>query len=165
MKARSAISNPLHRGLILFLFLGLSLGRSRAATSYAVSLEDPDKHLVVVQIFLPEGPGVRELQLPVWNALYEVRDFAQYVNWVHAKDRAGRPLSVYELDKSRWQITGAADCALLEYQMVVDSPAPFGAQLNSHHAFFNLAQILMYPTDARNEPLSVQAQEACLIVR
>src|SRR5258708_37276234 len=43
----------------------------------------------------------------------------------------------------------------MEYQMFVDSPGPFGAQLNSHHAFFNLAEILMYPVDGRNSPMSV----------
>ena len=35
-------------------------------------------------------------------------------------------------------------------------PAPFGAQFNSHHAFLNLAQVLMYPVDARNGPVVVR---------
>ena len=61
-----------------------------------------------------------------------------------------------ELDKSRWQITGAEGGAVVEYQIFVDSPGPFGAQFNSHHAFFNLAQILMYPVDARNGPMVVR---------
>ena len=39
---------------------------------------------------LPEGSAQRELQLPVWNALYQVRDFAQYVNWVQ-RERSRRP--------------------------------------------------------------------------
>jgi predicted metalloprotease with PDZ domain len=109
-----------------------------------------------VQIILPEGATQRELQLPVWNALYQVRDFAQYVNWVRAKDRAGRPLAVAELNKSRWQIEGAAGGAVVEYQIFVDSPGPFGAQFNSHHAFLNLAQVLMYPVEARNGPMIVR---------
>ena len=57
-----------------------------------------------VQITLPPGTAERELQLPVWNALYQVRDFAQYVNWIRAKDPAGKPLTVVALDKSRWQV-------------------------------------------------------------
>ena len=42
------------------------------------------------------GPGAseRDLQLPVWNALYQVRDFSQYVNWVRARTGAGQPLPV-----------------------------------------------------------------------
>lgn len=127
-----------------------------AETNYTISLANPDQHLVEVQILLPEGVAQRELQLPVWNALYQVRDFAQYVNWVRARDGAGRELTVRGLDKSRWQIAGAQGGAVVDYQIFVDSPGPFGAQLNSHHAFFNLAQVLMYPVDARREPMVVR---------
>ena len=119
-------------------------------TYYVISLAAPQQHLVEVQVFLPAGVALRELQLPVWNALYQVRDFVQYVNWVRATDRAGRPLVVRELHKSLWQVSGAEHGAIVEYQIFVDSFGPFGAQLNTHHAFFNLAQILMYPVDARN---------------
>src|SRR5467141_2367450 len=81
------------------------------AVSYNVSLADPEQHLVQVQIFLPAGRAEHELQLPVWNALYQVRDFSQYVNWVRAKDRAGLPLSIQKLDKSRWEVTAAQNGA------------------------------------------------------
>jgi predicted metalloprotease with PDZ domain len=123
--------------------------------AYEVALTSPAQHLIQVQISLPAGAAQRELQLPVWNALYQVRDFAQYVNWIHAKDRSGREIAVHQLDKSRWQIQGADGGAIVEYQIYVDSPGPFGAQLNDHHAFLNLAQILMYPVDARNAPMRV----------
>jgi predicted metalloprotease with PDZ domain len=124
--------------------------------AYSVDLSSPEQHRVEVQIILPAGAAQRDLQLPVWNALYQIRDFAQYVNWVRAKDRSGKPLQVRELDKSRWQMQGAADGAIVEYQIYVDSPGPFGAQLNNHHAFFNLAQILIYPADARTAPFRVR---------
>jgi predicted metalloprotease with PDZ domain len=140
----------------VILLLGLTLARCTAATEYTVSLANPEHHLVEVQIILPAGATQREVQLPVWNALYQVRDFAQYVNWVRAKDRAGRPLTVQQLNKSRWQVSGAESGTILEYQIFVDSFGPFGAQLNSHHAFFNLAQLLIYPVDARSEPMSVR---------
>jgi predicted metalloprotease with PDZ domain len=133
-----------------------AIAQPSTPVAYTISLANPEQHLVEVQILLPEGAAERELQLPVWNALYQVRDFAQYVNWVRAKDRAGQSLSVRELDKSRWQIAGAQNGALVEYQIFVDSPGPFGAQFNSHHAFLNLAQVLMYPVDARNGPMVVR---------
>jgi predicted metalloprotease with PDZ domain len=138
------------------LLLCVALAPAYAATNYTISLANPEQHLVEVQIILPEGPAQRELQLPVWNALYQVRDFAQYVNWVRAQDRAGRPLPVLALNKSLWQIAGAEGGAVVEYQIFVDSPGPFGAQFNSHHAFLNLAQVLMYPVDARNGPMIVR---------
>jgi len=126
-----------------------------APVAYTISLASPEQHLVEVQIILPAGAAWSEFQLPVWNALYQVRDFVQYVNWLRAKDRAGKELAVREDDKSRWEIQGAESGAVIEYQIYVDLPGPFGAQLNSHHAFFNLAEILMYPVDARNAPMDV----------
>ncbi len=135
--------------------LPAALAQSPAQTSYTISLASSEQHLVEVQIILPAGAAQRDLQLPVWNALYQVRDFSQYVNWLRAKNRAGRELAVREADKSRWQIQGAEGGAVIEYQIYVDLPGPFGAQLNSHHAFFNLAEILMYPVDARNAAMRV----------
>jgi predicted metalloprotease with PDZ domain len=150
------IRRPARQIAFLTLLCCLALALSHAATNYTISLANPEQHLLEVQIILPEGSARRELQLPVWNALYQVRDFAQYVNWVRAKDRAGRALAVRELDKSRWQIAGAEAGTVVEYQIFADSPGPFGAQFNSHHAFFNLAQVLMYPVDARNAPMVVR---------
>ena len=156
--------NPSHRysyKLVRAAFCALILVASRTAVaqsdavSYSISLASAAQHLVEVQLILPPGPSQRELQLPVWNALYQVRDFAQYVNWLRAKDRTGKELPVRESDKSRWQVQGATAGAIVEYQIYTDSPGPFGAQLNSHHAFFNLAQILMYPVDARNAAMHV----------
>ena len=72
-----------------------------------VSLASPEQHLVDVQIILPAGPAQRELQLPVWNALYQIRDFSQYVNWVRAQRSRRQPLPLRELNKSRWQVHGA----------------------------------------------------------
>jgi predicted metalloprotease with PDZ domain len=156
MRHSFPIGSPTRQILPFALLLWIALAPSYAATNYTVSLANPELHLVGVQIILPEGAAQRVLQLPVWNALYQVRDFAQYVNWVHAKNRAGRALPVRELDKSQWQITGAEGGVVFEYQIFVDSPGPFGAQFNSHHAFFNLAQVLMYPVDARSGPMVVR---------
>lgn len=157
----SSILSPSQRALrsiLLKLIVSMLIAAvpCAAITDYTISLSNPDQHLLEVQILLPEGPSQRELQLPVWNALYQVRDFAKYVNWVRAKDPAGRALPVRELDKSRWQIGGAEGGAVVEYQIFIDSFGPFGAQFNSHHAFLNLAQVLMYPLDARNGPMAVR---------
>jgi len=91
----------------------------------------------------------------VWNALYQIRNFAQYVNWIRARDRSGKPLPLRESGNGQWQLDGAQDGATIEYQIFVDAPGPFGAQLNSHHAFFNLAQLLVYAVDTRNAPIRI----------
>jgi predicted metalloprotease with PDZ domain len=154
--ARGAVRYLLRVAVIVAAALAPAYG----VTNYTISLVSPAQHLVEVQIQLPEGSSQRELQLPVWNALYQVRDFAQYVSWIRAKDRGGRPLTVRALDKSRWQISGAEGGAVVEYQIYVDSFGPFGAQLTPHHAFFNLAQILMYPVELRSDPMVVHFHAA-----
>lgn len=142
--------------LILVILAPLSWAQPPSHVEYTITLGSPAQHLVEVQIAVPAGAPQHEFQLPVWNALYQVRDFAQFVNWIHAKDRSGKPLAIREVDKSRWQVQGTENGAVVEYQIYADSFGPFGAQLNTHHAFFNLAQILMYPVDARNAPMNVR---------
>jgi predicted metalloprotease with PDZ domain len=151
--AASSTGKMLRLALLQLLCLAPTL--SFATTTYTISLSDLNQHLADVQILLPAGAAQRELQLPVWNALYQIRDFAQYVNWVRAKDRGGQTISIQQKDKSRWQIAAAQDGAVVEYQIFLDSAGPFGAQVNSHHAFLNLAQVLMYPVEARNGPVVV----------
>jgi predicted metalloprotease with PDZ domain len=120
---------------------------------YSVSLFNPAQHLLHVRMQLPPGASMRELQLPVWNALYQVRDFAQYVNWIRAATSSGRVLPITQVNKSRWRLAGAEDGAVVEYEVYANSSGPFGAQLNSRHCFLNLAEILMYSDDLRQEKI------------
>ena len=126
---------------------------------YTISLSQAAQHLLHVSVTVPPGKAVQELQLPVWNALYQVRDFAQYLNWVRVTDLAGASLPLRELDKSRWQISGAQAGALVDYEIFADKPGPFNTQFNSHHAFLNLAQVLMYPVDDRWHAAAVEFRD------
>jgi predicted metalloprotease with PDZ domain len=137
------------------LWTTFAFAQASPSFAYTILLASPEQHLVEVQIILPAGAEQRELQLPVWDALYQVRDFAQYVNWIRARDRSGKELTVRELQASRWEVQDAENGAVIEYQIYADSPGPFGAQLNPHHAFFNLGEILMYPADARGASFRV----------
>jgi predicted metalloprotease with PDZ domain len=152
------VQNQPHRYVLLAIILWIAVyaaGQTASSTSYAISFASPAQHLAEVQIILPSGSSHRELQMPVWNALYQVRDFSQYINWIRAKDRSGKPLTIHAINESRWTVENAEGGAVIEYQIYLDSPGPFGAQLNSHHAFLNLAQVLIYPVDARNGPMHV----------
>ncbi len=128
---------------------------SHSPVRYIVSLANRTEHLVEVRILLGPGPSERDLQLPVWNALYQVRDFSQYVNWVRARTADGQALSMQKTDKTTWRLGGAAQGAEVEYEIFADQSGPFGAQLNPQHAFFNLAEILMYPLEGRDSAVEV----------
>lgn len=133
--------------------------QSAPAVQYIVYLANPVTHLLHIEIRIPPGPAERDLQLPVWNALYQVRDFSQYVNWVKAKNAEGKNVMVHLLDKSRWRIDGAEHGAQVEYEIVADLSGAYGAQLNSAHGFFNLGEILMYPVDERSSPTQIRFRE------
>ncbi|HEX8800001.1 MAG TPA: hypothetical protein VF772_15385, partial [Terriglobales bacterium] len=59
-------------------------------TEYFVSLGDNANHLAHVAIRFPQVNGTITLDMPVWNALYQVRDFAANVENVRAFDASGR---------------------------------------------------------------------------
>ncbi len=146
---------------ILRVFLVCAVFTTRAAgqnppTKYTVSIAAPAAHLVHVKIELPPGADERDLQLPVWDSLYQVRDFSQYVNGVRARTSYGQHAPVRQLEKSLWRVTGAAKGAEVEYEILANLPGPYGAELNESHAFFNLAQILMYPVEARSRPIELR---------
>ncbi len=126
-----------------------------APVRYIVSLAHRPEHMVGVKIVLGPGASERDVQLPVWNALYQVRDFSQYVNWVRAKTTAGQSIAVRKSDKTTWHLSGIASGAEIEYEIFADQPGPFGAQLNPQHAFFNLAEILMYVIGGRQSPVEI----------
>jgi predicted metalloprotease with PDZ domain len=100
------------------------------------------------------------MQMPVWNAVYQVRDFSQYVNWVRGRDMLGNLIAVRQVDKSRWHLSGTEHGAQLEYQIIANQPGPYGAESNLQHAFFNLAEILMYPVDGRSSPAVIRFTDA-----
>jgi predicted metalloprotease with PDZ domain len=126
------------------------------ATEYFVSLADNAHHLAHVSIRFPQTSGPITLNMPVWNALYQVRDFAANVQNVRAADVSGRPVSVVNSRTSEWEITAPGPCVVLEYDIRLDSDGPFGAQLSAEHGFFNWAMVLMYSPATRSQSMSLQ---------
>ena len=109
---------------------------------YSIELKSADQHLLHVTLKVaPSSPDLR-VQLPVWNAIYQVRDFAEHVNWVRAIDAENNAIPVRKLDKTTWAVPNATT---VEYEIVAAEPGPFSAEYSDVHAFLNLAQILVYP--------------------
>ena len=126
------------------------------ATEYFISLADNVHHLAHVSIRFPQPTGTITLNMPVWNALYQVRDFAANIQNVRAVDVSGRPVVVVNSRTSEWQISGTEHCLVVDYDIHLDNGGPFGAQLNSEHGFFNWAMVLMYSPAMRPQSASVR---------
>ena len=125
-------------------------------TEYFVSLADAPQHLAHVSIRFPQARGTIALNMPVWNALYQVRNFAANVENVRAADATGRPVAVTATKTSEWQMDPPAGCAVVEYDIHLAAGGPFGADLNVEHAFFNWAMVLLYSPSTRARSMSVQ---------
>jgi predicted metalloprotease with PDZ domain len=132
---------------------------AKEGIAYTVRLKDPVQHLLEIQIQIPAGAPNHDLQLPVWNATYQIRDFSQYINRIRAKSPSGYTLKVTSMEKSRWEVSGTESGAEVDYEIVAGESGPFGAEFNSRHAFFNLAEILMYPVDARGSTVHVKCAD------
>jgi predicted metalloprotease with PDZ domain len=140
---------------LLWLIAVLSSAASAAPVEYTVTLTSPSEHLVQVRMRLEGTSDERQVQLPVWNGLYQIRDFVQNVRGMRAYGPQKRELAVEKLDKSTWRIRGARQGIEVEYEIYLDQPGPFGAQFNDEHAFFNFALLLMYAPDARALPVTI----------
>jgi predicted metalloprotease with PDZ domain len=126
-------------------------------TEYFVSLADAPTHVAHVSIRFPSGGASVKLDMPVWNALYQVRNFAANVMSIRAEDAAGSPLTVTPAGSSEWLASSApGDCLVVHYDVHLDSAGPFGSQLNAEHGFFNWAMVLMYSPELRSRPASLR---------
>lgn len=132
--------------------------------TYGVTLQ-PAEHLLHVDA-VTHAP-VESFQLPAWNALYQVRDFA--VNVRRAEAEAGVPrwmcaacahraAQVQKIDKTSWRVVDATHnpCLTFSYDIVADTAGAFDSYLDGQRGFFNWAELLVYRPDQRMQPVSLR---------
>jgi predicted metalloprotease with PDZ domain len=125
----------------------------RATISYTVSMTHPEQHVFRVAMQIPEVHDGVTVQMPAWNALYQIRDFSSHLQRVEAF--SGSAIAPIEkLDKQTWRIT-ASGTVSVHYSIYWDEPGPYATQLNSGHAFINPAMILLYVPARRSEAVSL----------
>jgi predicted metalloprotease with PDZ domain len=131
---------------------------AHATIEYTVSLAHPEKHILGVTMRIPNVRDQVTVQMPAWNALYQIRDFSSHLIQVVAKDEEGHPLPLKKLDKQTWSATGNGTVTV-SYPILWDEPGPFASQLNAEHAFLNFAMILMYVPGRRSEGTRVEFED------
>jgi len=124
-------------------------GVSHATIRYEVSLSHPEQHLFHVKMTIPDVSGEVSVQIPAWNALYQIRDFSSHIQQVEAFTGVEKA-PIEKTDKETWRVSGSGTI-VVRYTTYWDEPGPFAAQLNSEHAFINAAMILMYVPNRRSE--------------
>ena len=160
----------LSRACLLFLAVTALLLASpaHATIRYRVSLAHNEDHLFQVEMDIPGTSAPTVVAMPAWNALYQVRDFAVRIRDFKAFAPAApgepeRELAVRPMDKQTWRLGSShgppepekPPMQIVRYSIFWDDPGPFNSQLNTHHAFINLAEILMYLPDRRHEDTEI----------
>jgi predicted metalloprotease with PDZ domain len=143
--------------LFAVLYFSLFSSTNWAAIRYEVSLAHPENHLFHVTMHIPDVSGAVTVQMPAWNALYQIRDFSSHVQEVEALVGAQR-VPIEKLDKLTWRIT-ATGTVRIQYATYWDEPGPFASQLNSEHAFLNPAMLLMYVVGRQQEKVNLAVMD------
>jgi predicted metalloprotease with PDZ domain len=135
--------------------LTLSLAApAEAVIGYQVSVAHPENHVFQVRMEISDVKDEVVVQMPAWNALYEIRDFGSHVGKVEASADAASA-AVEKVDKQTWRIRGSGTITI-RYATYWDEGGPFATQLNAEHAFINPAMILMYVPERRNESVRLE---------
>jgi len=136
----------------VFVLLGVC-SSSSATIRYEVSLAHPEQHQFHVTMTIPDVTGEVTLQMPAWNALYQIRDFSDRVQHVEAFAGSERA-PIEKMDKQTWRIRGNGTIRI-QYAIFWDEVGPFASQLNSEHAFINPAMVLLYVANRRAEAVHI----------
>lgn len=127
---------------------------------YTVSMSKPHTHLLEVEIRISRPMEMAhnvDLVMPVWTpGSYMVREFARHVQDFRATDSAGKELAWTKLDKNTWRVTtvNASDWRAT-YRVYANELSVRTNELNSDHAFWNNAALLMYPRGYLAAPSTV----------
>lgn len=127
--------------------------------SFTVSMSKPSTHLLEVEMRLQRSNGASHIDLvmPVWTpGSYLIREFERHVQ-DFAAEANGRALEWTKTNKNTWRITtnGAHEWRV-SYRVYANELTVRTNELNSDHAFWNNAALLMYPDGFIKSPSTLR---------
>ncbi|HEY5074866.1 MAG TPA: PDZ domain-containing protein [Pyrinomonadaceae bacterium] len=130
--------------------------------SYTVAMPRPYTHLLEVEIRVKipanlQVPNESDLIMPAWTpGSYLIREFERHVQ-DFAADANGRALDWIKVNKNTWRVkTGGARQWRAIYRVYANELSVRTSELNSDHAFWNNAALLMYPDGYLNAPSTLR---------
>jgi predicted metalloprotease with PDZ domain len=163
-------SSHILRGVLFVLWFVSSSAGSPAQTaaplssgiSFTVAMPKPHTHLfeVEVRVKIPanlQAPNESDLVMPVWTpGSYLIREYERHVQ-DFAADSDGRALEWTKIDKDTWRIkTAGAREWRVTYRVYANELTVRTSELNSDHAFWNNATLLMYPAGYIKAPSTLR---------
>lgn len=119
--------------------------------AFTVSMPKPHTHILDVEMRITrrvseQAPKHELLVMPVWTpGSYLIREFERHVQDFFATDASGQPLKWEKINKDSWRITtnGSRDWRV-SYRVYANEFSVRTNEVNSEHAFWNNAALLMY---------------------
>src|SRR5205807_9845890 len=141
--------------LVVFLTSSATLAQTvnpnASGISFTVSMSKPWTHLLEVDMHIrvPANlnvPNETDLVMPVWTpGSYLIREFERHVQ-DFAADADGRALDWTKVNKHTWRVgTNGARAWRVSYRVYANELSVRTSEVNSDHAFWNNAALLMYP--------------------
>ena len=135
--------------LLIFLPLLVGAQTQPVEISFTVAMPRPHTHLFEVEVAIKrtaDGPQEEQLVMPVWTpGSYLVREFARNVQDFTASSAANQPLKSEKINKYTWRVvTNGAREWHATYRVYANELSVRTSELNSSHAFWNNANLLMY---------------------
>ena len=129
--------------------------------TYSVSMSKPHTHLLEVEVRIRSLDGdaaQTDLVMPVWTpGSYLVREFGRHVQDFKATDLSGQTLNWSKVNKNTWRVsTAGAREWRASYLVYANELSVRTNELNSDHAFWNNAALLMYPDGFLQAPSTLE---------
>ncbi|MCA1577985.1 MAG: PDZ domain-containing protein [Acidobacteria bacterium] len=131
--------------------------------SFTVAMPRPHTHLFEIEVVIKRGstvvvPAQDQLVMPVWTpGSYLIREFERHVQDFEVTDAAGRPLKWEKTNKNTWRVTtNNAREWRAKYRVYANELSVRTSELNSNHAFWNNANLLMYLDGHLKSPSTVR---------
>ena len=148
----------------LFLMLPLLAAAQAPAPvniAFTVTMAQPHTHLFGIEVAIRrtgDAPQEEQLVMPVWTpGSYMIREFERNVQDFAAADEAGRPLKWEKTNKNTWRVyTNGARAWQATYSVYANELSVRTSELNSDHAFWNNANLLMYLEGFLKSPSTVR---------
>ena len=124
---------------------------------YIVSIPDPTKREIHVQLIVKSAADGITLRLPAWiPGSYMIRDFSRHIVEMRASDSAGRHLQIEKIDKHSWRVAANEEQIRVDYIVYANDLSVRGAHVDNTHAFFNGTALYLSVEGMQHLPHAVE---------
>ena len=145
--------------MILAFCLITSFNISAMSIHYEVSFPAPETHYVHVKMMINDiGEEKIDVSLPVWTpGSYLIREYAQHLETISAKNNSGKSLDIVKQDKNTWQVMlGRSTSAVISYTMYCFDPTVRTNFVDSEQATLIGANTFLYVEGAKDQTATIE---------